>query len=848
MTPIPLLETARAGHGVLDDYRGLAQVFDELHSPDGQPRPHWQSFARALNQLGMREFTHRWQEATGLIRQNGVTYNVYGDPRGLDRPWQLDPIPLLIATDEGARLQAGLLQRAHLLEAILADLYGPQRTLHDGLLPPELAFANPGFLRPCHGLTLPGGRYLHLVAFDLVRTPDGCIRVLSDRTQAPSGAGYALENRIVLARMLPEVFRLCKVQRLAAFFRTLRDTLRSLAPHNRDNPRAVLLTPGPYNETYFEHAYLARYLGYTLAEGGDLTVRDNRVFLKQLNGLQPVDILWRRLDDDFCDPLELRTDSFLGVPGLLQAVRAGNVLVANALGSGLAESPALIPYLPALCRHLLGEDLLVPSVPVYWCGDEKARAHVLANLPRLVIKAAFRSARLEPIFTELLGREQRQQLLDRIRCRPWDFVAQEAAQLSTAPVLTDSGVEPRSLVVRTYLAATPSSFLLMPGGLTRVTASTESMTVSMQKGGGSKDTWVLTDGTVNEFSLLPTADQPIALNRGGNDLPSRAADNLFWLGRYVERAEGIVRLFRGIMVRLTENSGIADAPELSTLLRSLTYVTQTFPGFLGEEARLHAPEPELRSLIQDASRVGSLAYNFQSIYRAATAVRDRMSLDMWRIVSSLRRAPLAAADPDDPPTLSDLLERLDDSVITLAGFGGLATESMTRGHAWRFLDLGRKIERALHTITLLRRTLVTPSPHEPAVLEALLEIADSLMTYRRRYLSGAQAAAVLDLLLADENNPRGVVYQLLALRAVVEQMPADADQAGLSVEQRLTLTLVTAVQLADLDQLAAVDSRGQRPHLECLLARLEKELPALSDTISHHYLSHLQPSRQLAGW
>jgi uncharacterized circularly permuted ATP-grasp superfamily protein/uncharacterized alpha-E superfamily protein len=846
MTLSPLLETSRAGHGVLGDYRGLENVYDELLGPDGQMRPHWLSFVRSLDALGLREFTHRWQEATQLIRQNGVTYNVYGDPRGLDRPWQLDPIPLLISTQDGATLQTGLVQRARLLEAILSDLYGPQRCLHQGVLPPEIIFANPSFLRACHGLFWPGNRLLHLVAFDLVRTPDGTIRVLSDRTQAPSGAGYALENRIVLARMLPELFRLCKVQRLAAFFRTLRDTLRELAPHNRDNPRAVLLTPGPFNETYFEHAYLARYLGYILAEGGDLTVRDNRVYLKQLNGLQPVDILWRRLDDDFCDPLELRSDSFLGIPGLVQAVRAGNVVIANALGSGLAESPALIPYLPALCRLLLHEELQIPSVPVFWCGDDKARSHVLNNLHNLVIKPAFRPARLEPVFGDRLSREQRQLLVDRIRARPWDYVAQEAVALSSAPVLTESGVEPRHLVVRTYLAATPKSFILMSGGLTRITPSTESMTVSMQKGGGSKDTWVLTDGAVNEFSLLPAGEMTAVLNRGGDDLPSRAADNLFWLGRYVERAEGMVRLLRGILVRLTERSGVAEAPELPALLRGLTYVTQTFPGFLGEDARLSAPEAELRSLIQDSERIGSLAYNLRAVYRAAGSVRDRMSMDMWRMVSDLWRSPLTSGERDVPPTLSDLLDRLNDGVITLAGFGGLAAESMTRGHAWRFLDMGRKIERALHTIALLRRTLVTPTPHEPAVLEALLEIADSVMTYRRRYLSGVQPAAVLDLLLADESNPRAVVFQLLALRDLVDQIPAERTHAGRSAEQRLVLSLVTAVQLVDLSLLTTADSRGQRPHLEVLLARLEKDLPGLSDSISHRYLSHLQRSRQLA--
>ncbi|HJZ53503.1 MAG TPA: circularly permuted type 2 ATP-grasp protein, partial [Gemmataceae bacterium] len=325
-------------------YQPPAAGYDEAAGPAGTPRPHWSAFYRSLDHLGPTELGRRWREAQHLIRENGVTYNVYGDPRGISRPWQLDPIPLLIAPDDATHLERGLVQRAKLLELVLADLYGHQKLLRDGLMPPELVFPNPGFLRPCHGVKLPGGRFLHLYGANLGRGADGHWRVLGDRTQAPSGAGYTLENRIVMTRTLPEAFRDCRVHRLALFFRTFRDTLRELAPRNRDNPRIVLLTPGPYNETYFEHAYLARYLGYTLVEGGDLTVRDNRVFLKVLGGLQPVDVILRRLDDSYCDPLELRGDSFLGIPGLVQAVRAGNVAVANPLGSGLVEAPALLSF------------------------------------------------------------------------------------------------------------------------------------------------------------------------------------------------------------------------------------------------------------------------------------------------------------------------------------------------------------------------------------------------------------------------------------------------------------------------------------------------------------------------
>jgi uncharacterized circularly permuted ATP-grasp superfamily protein/uncharacterized alpha-E superfamily protein len=852
MTGSPNTASPPAGGTLRHGYAGLAGARDELLGHGGDVRPHWRTFLHALDDLGPPEFLRRWQEARDLIRENGVTYNVYGDPHGLDRPWQLDPIPVLIPPHEWAGVEAGLTQRARLLELILADVYGPQRLLRDGFLPPELVFDHPGFLRPCHGIRPTTGRSLHFYAADLGRTPDGAFRVLRDKAQAPSGAGYALENRIVLARMLPEAFRECRVQRLALFFRTFRDTLRAIAPRNRDNPRIVLLTPGPYNETYFEHAYLARYLGYTLAEGGDLTVRDNRVYLKLLGGLQPVDVVFRRLGDDFCDPLELRGDSFLGVPGLVQAVRAGNVSVANALGSGLVETPALMAYLPALCRHLLGEDLRLESVPVWWCGDPSALEFVLANLHRLVVKPTFAPARPEPTFGEKLSREQRKTLADRIRAKPRDFVAQEQIPLSTAPVLVGGKLQPRHLVTRAYLCAADDGFMVMPGGLSRVTASPETLVVSMQKGGGSKDTWVLADGAVSEFSLLPTAVRPVELSRGGGDLPSRAADNLYWLGRYVERAEGLVRLMRGILVRLTEKSGLADAPELPALLRALTVQTKEHPGFVGTggESKRADPEPELLSLIFDAKRPGGLAATLNALYRVAGTARDRISHDMWRVLGGLELRAAAhdwrGATAGGRRTLSDVLDLLNGTVVTLAAFGGLATDSMTRGQGWRFLDMGRRLERAMHTHGLLYGTLTAGGANEGPLLEALLDVADSSMTYRRRYLSSLQTAPVLDLLLADETNPRSLAFQLVALSDGVDNLPHDSPQPARSPEQRLVLGALTAVRLCNIDELARPDATGARPRLEDLLLKLGLDLPVLSDTVTRRFLSHLQPSRHLA--
>jgi uncharacterized circularly permuted ATP-grasp superfamily protein/uncharacterized alpha-E superfamily protein len=740
---------------------------------------------------------------------------------------------------------------------VLADLYGRQHLLHSGLLPPELVYANPAFLRPCHGIRLAGNRFLHLYAANLARGADGNVIILGDRAQSPSGAGYALENRIVLSRMLPEIFHDCKVQRLARFFQALRDSLRSAAPHHRDNPRIVLLTPGPYNETYFEHSYLARYLGFTLAEGGDLTVRDERVYLKVLGGLQPVDVVFRRLDDDFCDPLELRGDSFLGVTGLVQAVRAGNVAVANALGSGILEAPALMAFLPALCKALLGEELRLANVKTWWCGDPQARSHVLANLERMVVKPAFPSNTLEPMFGDRLSREQRQTLAERIRTRPHQFVGQETLPLSTTPVLFNGRLQPRQMVMRAYLVAKDDSFFAMPGGLTRVSASADTMVVSMQKGGGSKDTWVMTAGHVSKFTLLPATARPAELSRGGSDLPSRVADNLFWLGRYAERAEGTTRLLRSILGRRTEQSTAGEIGELPALFRALALLAPPNEDKVKEAGEAEtkpkapvSPEEDLWAILFDERRYTSLASTLRALMRVAGMTRDSISLDMWRAIRSLDIEQLASAWSDPAvrsrAALGDVLDVLDRTILTLSAFGGLALDSMTRAQGWRFLDMGRRLERSMHTLGLLRGALGRIDGAEGPILEAVLEVADSSMTYRRRYMGSVHPAAVLDLLLADESNPRSLAFQLVALSGHVDHLPRPASLPGRSPEQRIMLGALTRLRLVDVEALARTETPGIRSDLETLTFSLGESLGALSDSITTSYLSHLQPSRHLA--
>jgi uncharacterized circularly permuted ATP-grasp superfamily protein/uncharacterized alpha-E superfamily protein len=821
---------------LLDDYRPLAGVYDEMSSGAGQPRAHCDALIRSLQGLGRTELWSRWEAAKRAIRDNGVTYNVYGDPQGVDRPWTLDMLPLLMEPAEWSRIEGALLQRSRLLNAVLADLYGPQRLLREGVLPPSLVLANPSFLRPCHGVRVPNHVYVHLLAVDLGRSPDGQWRVLADRTQAPSGAGYALENRIVMSRSVPEAFRDCQVQSLGAFFRAHRDGLMALAPADRrDHPRAVLLTPGPLNETYFEHAYLARYLGFTLVEGADLTVRDSRVFIKTLEGLRQVDVILRRLDDSFCDPLDLRADSALGVAGLVEAVRAGHVTVANALGSGLVEAPGVAAFLPGLCRHVLGEELLLSPARSWWCGHPDDLQYVLAHLDELVVKSSFRPAARPPVFGRTLNAEQKALLRSSLLARPEEYVGQSEVALSTAPVWNGNGSEARQLVLRVYVASNGDSLAVMPGGLTRVGAASNIPIVTMQRGGGSKDTWVVSEGPVNAVSLLAPLRLKVRRERLDAELPSRVADNLFWLGRHIERAEQIVRLLRSLVTYLTREDISEDVPELVALLHVLADL-EVVPAEMREPMPMPQIEQQVSLLFRLDSHCGPLRVTLAEVRRIAAAVRDRLSIDTWRILNQLQQ--------DSRPRQSrvqfdDVLVNLNRMITDLAAFSGMESESMTRGHGWLFLDIGRRLERSLST-TRLVRSAIDASPSQAAILEPLLEVADSSMTYRRRYFAEAQLPPVLDLLLADGTNPRALRFQLDTMAVLLSHLPRHPRAPSPTREERTVDHAIQALREADFDALSEPGAEVAFERLKALLDLLDDDLRQVSDTITFHYFSHAE--------
>ncbi len=843
MDDASVAESAKRTAGLLDHYQPGADVFDELLGKDQEVRPHYAKLFKSLEEFSTPELQRRSDTCQRLVHEQGITYNVYGDPRGMERPWQLDPIPFIIAPEEWATLEAGLIQRATLLNKILADCYRDQKLIHTRWLSPALVFAQPDFLRPCHGMGVANDTFLNFYAADLARSPDGRWWVVSDRTQIPTGVGYALANRLATSRIFPESFRDNHVHRLAGFFRDVQNSLSQLAPRQQDKARVVMLTPGPHNETYFEQAYLARYLGYMLVEGQDLTVRDNQVFLKTLSGLERVDVILRRVDDDFCDPLELRNDSILGVPGLVEAIRAGNVTVANALGSGVVQSPAFMSFLPGLCEHILGEPLTLPSVATWWCGQETARQYVLEHLDELVVKPAFRSQLRTPDPDKPRTAAEREALKKHIEFDPDLFVAQERVVFSTAPSWESRGLAPSPIGLRVFLVATPDGYRVMPGGLTRVSPDSGGRFVSMQRGGSSKDTWITSALPVEGDTLLFSLGKNIELRRTGNNLPSRLADIFFWLGRYAERADATARLLRTSLQRFNPERAGGALSVVVPLLETLQTQGQ-LPGILDKpELRQNSEafEAELLAAIFDPSRAGSLRQIADQLQRLAMLVRDRTSNDMWRVLSQLNDR-LATPTASMVMLAGDAVAVLSQTLLGLAAFHGLARENMTRAQAWRFIDMGLRLERAIYLGTLLDATLHRPESENPSVLEAILEVVDSSITFRSRYNLLATVPAVFDLVLLDDKNPRSVLFQLNQLAKHFRHLPQEREAAPDS-GKNLIQECATRLNRTDARELAIQPEAWPDTVVSRTIRQTLHDLPRVSDAIAASYFAHSTISR-----
>lgn len=818
----------------------------------------WAEFFGHLGQDGFADLDRRTLSLRRQVRDNGITYNVYADTHGPQRPWAVDLFPLILTPHCWSRIEAGVLQRTQLLERIMADVYGPQQLLAEGLLPSALVHGHPGYLRPMHGVAPVGGTHLHIAAFDMARDAQGDWWVVSQRTQAPSGLGYLLENRLLVSRLFPDAFGQMPVQHLAATYRALLDSLRQRTTAGAD-ARIVLLTPGPYNETYFEHAYLARYLGLTLVEGSDLTVRGEHLYLKTLHGLQPVHGILKRLDDEFLDPLELRSDSRLGVPGLLQAIRAGNVLVANAPGSAFLESTALLGFLPALSRHVLGEELVLPSLPTWWCGEDAARQAVLPELAQSVIRPTWPAAAVAgetamPVLCHSLSSAELAAWRERILREGDAYTVQAYQPLSQMPTWRNAtggrNIAPRSVMLRVFAVSDgPGAWRVLPGGLARIATGTHEMT-SMQRGGSSADVWALTSGAVDTTTLLPAAQAAPAVTHRSRQVTSRSAENLFWLGRYTERAENTIRLARLALQSL--NGEDQSSQPLLAWISSLAQRQGLMPPQVpGAPRGRRVFERALIAGLADTTRATSVGYNLRGIRSAAAAVRDRLSQEQWNLIvraeaDFFQQCPTGAHEGDfSAPESLRVLEVLSGH---MAAMTGAQTDRMMRDDGWRLLSIGRNLERLGFLSDALARGFETGAVTDEGGFEAIVALFDSTITFRAQYQLRHDVPALVDLLVLDQDNPRSLAWVAQTLRGRLRKLHRGAQHnagPGLA-DGESELTLFDPAELP-LEALCEQDEAGRYPALAETLARCTSESWRLSDQLGARYFTHSGELRQSLG-
>ena len=817
--------------------------------------PAWTTFFNFLGADGFDDLNHRTANLRRQIEGNGVTYNVYADANGPQRPWSLDLFPLIISPSDWAGIESGIKQRTRLLNHVMADVYGPQTLLKQGLLPAALVQGHPGYLRAMQGVQPAGGMFLHIAAFDMARGPDGAWWVVSQRTQAPSGLGYLLENRLSISMLFPKAFQNMQVQRLAESYKALVDSMKSLsaAADNPNNARVVLLTPGPYNETYFEHAYLARYLGLTLVEGNDLLVRGERLYLKTLNGLEPVHGLLKRLDDEFLDPLELRADSTLGVPGLLQVIRAGNVQVANAPGSAFLESSAMLGFLPALSRHLLGETLSLPSLSTWWCGEQAVMQDMLPQLKNCVIKPTYPGTGMDSVIGHALSQRALDEWAGRILRHGEDYTVQAYLPLSQTPTWQGEKIVPRSAVLRVFaLPDGQGSWRVLPGGLARLAGKNENI-ASMQRGGSSADVWALgRPAKANPASIAPapqlaepvahSTDQTARLKTRSSarkqPVTSRAAENLFWLGRYTERAENSLRLAQ---LTLQGLAGVdqSSAPLLSWLtdmavsnalvLRSVPAASQT------PQAR-RVFERSLIAGLANLNTHASVGYNLRSLKSAASAVRERLSQEQWQLIVQMEQEfvkrcdAFAGGSPANDYSSLEALRALDTTSSYLAAITGAQTDRMMRDDGWRLLSIGRHIERLATLSGAMALGFKTGAVFDDSGFSAIVAMFDSTITFHAQYQQRRDLDALLDLLVLSQDNPRSLSWVIKSLKNRLLKLPGN--ESG--IEGSLAAKLPELI-----DKLVNASQSLQAPELlagfdECRAAAL-----TLSDHISQRYFSHV---------
>lgn len=826
--------------------------YDEVLKSNMEINPEWADLLSNLTEIGPEELISRQKEIDWLMDENGVTYNVYNDPKGLHRAWDLSVVPFLIHDKEWQTIEKGLKQRAELLNLVLKDIYGKRELIKNGIVPQEVLFAHRGFLRQCDQIQYNTYKNLLIHAADLARGPDGRMWVVNDRTQAPSGLGYALENRFAINKAAPSLFSGINVKQPSDFFQDYNQMLIDSAPEGIENPNIVIITPGPHNETYFEHAYMSSFLGYPLVKGNDLVVRDGKVWMKSLKELKQVHVILRRVDDIYMDPLELREDSYLGIAGILDVIRKKNVSVVNPIGSGVLENSGLIPFMNAISKYFLNEELILPQIASWWCGQEKERNHVLKNIKKYVVKRIDRSNRESIYFCEFLTEPELKKLKNEILANPYRFVAQDKIKFSTAPDLIEGKLEPRKIMCRTFAVAKKDGYSIMSGGLVRVAAERENLRVSNQRGGISKDFWIVSDQPQNHFhnySWDSTFRNPVS---DINDLPSHTAENLFWSGRYLGRALITSRLLRMCLNRMQSSQyqkNKAPSESLNIIFEAITSITHTLPGFIGKgkEDALKNPLKELNALIVDSSKMGSLAQTLGSFNNSYYTLRNLWSKDMWRVFDGIKKL-WNKYDKTKEYSVSSLLKLLDSTITRLIAFMGLIEESILVDQGLLLYFIGLQTEQASLTIAKCRSLIVASYDEdlEYEMLEALLSSHESLNIYRYSYRSYLSVENVIKLVILNDKYSRSLTYQLDRILKDISKLPlpkgAENKSECLDLIKRATeiLSKANVEYLLELDEDEAV-----RIHLDAMLSELSELLHKISLSISDTYFNHSYQQNQL---
>ncbi|WP_339881638.1 circularly permuted type 2 ATP-grasp protein [Polaribacter vadi] len=836
------------------DYFKDFENYDEVLKSDMKINPTWEKLLSNFSKLGIKEITKKQENLDWLLAENGVTYNIYNDPKGLNRPWNLNIIPFVIDNKEWKTLEKGLQQRAQVLDLVLKDIYGKRELIKNGIIPYEIIFSHRGFLRPCDQIQYKTAQQLLMHSADLARGPDGQMWVVNDRTEAPSGIGYALENRFSTREVVPDFFNEINVKQPFDFFKDFNQLLINAAINNKENPTIVILTPGPHNETYFEHAYLSSFLGYQLVKGSDLVVRDQKVWIKTLKGLIQVDVIYRRVDDAFVDPLELKGDSYLGVAGLLEVVRQQNVAIMNPIGSGVLENPGLIPFMNSICKYFLKEDLLLPQIASWWCGQEKERKHVLENIKDLVVKPIDITNRENIYFCEFLNDVEIADLKKQILAKPYRFVAQEKISFSTAPNLTKEHLEPRKVVCRTFAIAKENSYSIMPGGLVRVAAERKELRVSNQKGGTSKDFWVTNNHKKINKKLQRYHWHHSTSNNltGIENLPSNTAENLFWSGRYLARTLITARYIRMVLNQMSNSEFSkrdSDSESLHILYKSITHLTSIFPGFTGknEEKALEDPLKEIAIVLFDKNKVGSLAHALSSFNNSYYSLRNLWSKDMWRVYDMLQKI-WQNFDEKDYKNTKKIIKLLDSVITKLIAFIGLIEESILVDQGLLLYFIGFQMELATMCIDK-SRALLTISYEEDIeyeILESLLNSHESLNIYRYSFKSYLNVENVVNLILLDKSYSRSLKYQLNRIKKDVFKLPKRNEGTALSTLQKAITEACDLIKDAKATHLIKIDEHEvTRKNLENLLASLSDKIHDTSMSLTDMYFNHSDEQKQL---